>query len=258
MKRGLRATVFVLTGVLISTGAKAVTPDASGNKYQGIVDRNVFNVHPAVPHDDAADRAAREKQQIPKLTLNGITTILGKKMTFITVPATKPGTQPETLMLAEGQAQDDIEVRQIDEKAGVVKVVNHSDEQTLDFEHDGTKPAGPPANPATPVTIPPMPAAPVLPIPQPQPGVNVIRPIRTLPSRSSPFSSGLGGNMSPNANPAQTPLTQEQITTLIEAQRMKYISEGDPTAKILPPTERTQEMLDGMSGGGATPGQAAQ
>lgn len=174
-----RTTIWILACVLVVPGLRAATPDAPRNPYEGIADRNVFDLHAPPPKEDAD--ALKPKTEIPKLTLNGITTILGKKVTFITAPAAKPGAPPTTVMLAEGQAQEEIEVRQIDEKGGVVKVVNHGEEQTLDFEHDGAKPSPPPANVATPLRIPAAAGA------QPS-GMNGIHPLRTLPARSTnPF-----------------------------------------------------------------------
>src|SRR5215469_9375441 len=156
MKRYGNILAWLLASALTSVGAQAATE----HPYSAIVDRNVFNLHPPPPPVDPSE-LAKNKVQIPKLTLNGITTILGKKIVFLTMPATKPGGQPQSLMLAEGQAQDEVEAKQIDEKAGVVKVNNHGEDQTLDFDHDGTKPAAPSGNPASPaMTIPPVPAAP--------------------------------------------------------------------------------------------------
>jgi hypothetical protein len=259
MKRHRKILIWILASALTGFGARAVSSDPPSNKtaggsadmatrpYSSIVDRNVFNLHPPPPPVDPADLAKKDVH-IPKLTLNGITTILGKKIVFITMPATKPGGPPQTLMLAEGQAQDEVEAKQIDEKAGVVKVNNHGEDQTLDFDHDGTKPAGPAGNPASPaITIPPVPAAPAAnTIPMPQPGMNVIRPLRTLPSRSTPLSGGGFGGAMGSANPAtaqaQQPLTSEQNALWIEAQRMKALDENDPVAKILPPTDFTQEI----------------
>src|SRR5579862_7820386 len=193
MKCDGKIAVWTLASALTGFGAQAVTPaTAPTQPYTAIVDRNVFNLHPPPPPVDPSE-LAKNKTQIPKLTLNGITTILGKKMVFLTMPSTKPGGAPETLMLAEGQGEDEVEAKQIDEKAGVVKVNNHGEEQTLDFEHNGTKPAGPAGNPATPFTMPPVPAAPPAnTIPIPQPGMNVIRPLRTLPSRTRPLSENNG------------------------------------------------------------------
>jgi murein DD-endopeptidase MepM/ murein hydrolase activator NlpD len=84
---------------------------------------------------------AVKKNDPPKITLNGITTILGKKQSLLTVPGSTPGTRSEDLMLAEGQAQNDVEVREIDEKAGVVKVVNHGVLQTLQVNQGSANPA---------------------------------------------------------------------------------------------------------------------
>lgn len=283
MKRHRKIGVLILASALTCIGARALTPDASGRSgpgsatkpstenesnpasgiadtqesrpYSAIVDRNVFNLHPPPPPVDPAD-LAKNKVQIPKLTLNGITTILGKKIVFLTMPATKPGGPPQSLMLAEGQAEDEVEAKQIDEKAGVVKVNNHGEDQTLDFEHDGTKPAPPPGNPAAPaITIPPVPSAPPNNmIPGPQPGVNVIRPLRTLPSRTTtPFSGGgnssfggssaMGSSMSPAAAQNQQPLTAEEAVLMVEAQRVKAMDEGDAgMSRILPPTDFTPEV----------------
>lgn len=232
-----KIAIWIVAGVLWGAGSEAVTPNPSSDSYQAIVDRNVFNLHPPLAREDLT---AQPKVQIPTLTLNGITTILGNKLAFLTTPPTKPGAHPETLMLAEGQAQDEIEVKQIDEKSGMVKVVNHGEDQTLDFQHNGEKPA---AAPPTPLTIPSNG------IPPPQRGVDKIRPLRTLPSRTTtPFAGGgngggLGGVSSGNGSAqGQTPLTPEQQALIIEAQRMKLMQEGNPAARILPPTAMTPEI----------------
>jgi hypothetical protein len=178
-----------LACVLVGVGVRAAASNPSSDSYQAIVDRNVFDLHAPPPKADAD--ALQPKAQIPKLTLNGITTILGKKVTVITVPPSKPGAPPTTLMLAEGQAQNEVEVRQIDEKAGAVKVINHGEEQMLDFEHDGAKPSPVPAKAATPLAIPPVPTSPQA-TPTSPTGVNAIRPLRTLPLGSTTPLHGSG------------------------------------------------------------------
>jgi hypothetical protein len=212
MKRGGKIEICALIALLLSTGAKATSDTvASAQPYDGIVERNVFNLHPPPPPVNPADLVQHTPP--PKITFTGITTILGKKLAFLTVPASKPGTPPESMMLAEGQAQNGIEVKQIDEKAGVVKVVNHGEAQTLDFDHDGVKVSGAPG-----ATMLPPPSAPP---PNVMPG-NVIRPLRSLPPRTS--------------------LSPEEQTALIEVQRVKYQQENNPMSKILPPTEMTPEV----------------
>ena len=217
MKRGGKIEICALIGILLSPGAKAVGSSNVDRPYDGIVERNVFNLHAPPPPVNPADLI--QKQPPPKVTFTGITTILG----------TKPGALPESMMLAEGQAQNDIEVKEIDDKAAVVKIVNHGEAETLDFDHDGAKPSGAPAGP---VPNAPMFPRPALPPPNviPNPG-NVIRPIRGLPAR--PFS-GAGDQSS-------APLTPEEQVALIEVQRAKYQQDNDPISKILPPTEMTPD-----------------
>ena len=84
-----------------------------------------------------------------------------------------------------------------------VRVVNHGEEQTLGFDNN------PPAAPSVPVSM----GGPI--------------------DRSSPMQ------MPPPEKPA---LTREQQMLVIEAQRLKAIQDGDPVAKILPPTEFTAEI----------------
>ena len=230
----------MLGSVLLSIGVRAVTPDVAGSPYNGIVERNVFNLHDPPKPPDPADLI--KKDPLPKITLTGITTILGRKVTFLTIPAAKPGGVAESFMLAEGQAQNEIEVKQIDEKAGVVKVSNHGEAQSLDFDHDGAKPVGPPPPAIQPPTFP------RAGLPPPQPVLRPLRPFnQNQGQRNVPLSrngSAIDNAMAPmngaSQNQSQAPLTAEQATALIEIQRMKMQQEGDPTAQIMPPTEMTQ------------------
>lgn len=167
-----RVTTLWVTCILACASVKAVVPDTAPDPYQAIVDRNVFDLH--APAANVSAESSRQTKPIPKLTLNGITSILGTKLAILTVPATQPRTPPETVMLAEGQAQDEVEVKQINEKSGAVNVINHGEEQTLDFEHDGTKPAPSAATPANPGALQIPPANGYRP--------NIIRPLRTLQS----------------------------------------------------------------------------
>ena len=189
MKRAAKTTIWVLLVALLSAGARAIAPDATVNQYNGIADRNVFNLHSPSVRESPVPEPPKPP---PTVTLDGITTILEKKIVILTVAPTKPGSAPHTLMLAEGQAEDDVEVTSIDEKAGVVKVINHGESETLDFDYNGTKPvATGPGTPATRVTIPPIPAA--APVNN-QPFPDVIRPIRTIPTRSPGGPLGGGSN----------------------------------------------------------------
>jgi hypothetical protein len=158
MSRGGKTLVAILIVFVLVTGAKALSPDAADNPYQAIVERNVFGLKPP----PVIDTNTPIIQPAAKITLTGITTILGKTQALMSVQtAGKP--QPEFFMLTEGQRAGEIEVLEIDEKGGTVKVTNQGIAQTLDFKSDGAKlqaalpgipPPGlpgippPPANPA--------------------------------------------------------------------------------------------------------------
>jgi hypothetical protein len=165
----------------------------------------------------------------------------------MTIPA-KPGQPIQNLMLAEGQAQEGIEVLQIDETAGVVRVKNQGIEQTLDFLNNGAKPvSGPAPTFQVPAPIPaqPMPSGGA---PQFNPGSG--RP--QLPSRNlrmpgaanqSSMRSATPMNVNGNApGQSQPSLSPEEQAVLIEAQRLRYRQQGNPIANILPPTEMTPEL----------------
>lgn len=169
--------VCIVGGLAFSTAVLAVpvdTSEASDNPYQSIVDRNVFSLKPPMP---PADPAEVNKPTVVKITLTGMTTILGNKRVLMKTapPPGKPGEGPkseQSYILTEGQREGDIEVIEIDEKGGSVKVNNAGTIQTLTFEKDGAK------LPATvaPPGVPGIPGAPVI------PGVPVAHPAGAPPS----------------------------------------------------------------------------
>lgn len=258
MKFGGKIEICALIGIFLAAGAKGVEKDESTQPYQGIVERNVFNLHAPPPPINPADLVKHEPP--PKITFTGITTILGRKLAFLTIPGAKPGAPPDSMALAEGQAENDVEVKQIDDRAGIVKVINHGEVETLDFEHNGAKPAPPPANVPHVTTLPPPGAPPPGVI---RPPANVIRPLRSLPTRGAPFSengNGEGGAVGQGAFGGQSaaPLTPEEQVALIEVQRVKYQEENNPIAKLLPPTELTPDTTGGQPGAPGAPGPAPQ
>jgi hypothetical protein len=254
MNFGGKTEICLLVGVLLSAPAIAVTPATADSPYNAIVERNVFNLHAPPPPVNPADLV--KKTPPPKITLTGITTILGQKKTFLTTPPVKPGAPPESVMLAEGQAMYEIEVKRIDEKAGVVEVINHGEPQTLDFEHDGAKPSGAPAaaNNPQPMSMPPPAPAPANVSSLPLPGT-AIRPLRSLTPRSdnnNNNNNGFGGGMGASANTSvqgQSTMTPEEQVALIEIQRVKLRSENNPMHAIFPPTELTPEANGEQPGG---------
>lgn len=245
-----RKYISVLSACLLCAArARAVTPDSEAGPYQGIVVRNAFNLKPPTPPPSPE----ANKPPPLKITLTGITTILGKKIAMMTAPPEKPGTPPESFMLGEGEAQNDIEVIEINENAGVVKIKNHGVDEPLDFEHNGAKPAAAPAMPG-PMTMPGVMPGSLPGVARPMPPLNgmPVRPIRMpgMPNASAATPGGFGGvsPATPNAGSPQ-PLTAEQQAVLIELQRDKYKEQGSPVANLLPPTQFSQQPNAGPAAG---------
>lgn len=121
-------------------------PNAGSGTFQQIPKRNVFGLkEPEQPSPTNAP------PQIPRLILTGITTILGNKRALLKEqPLAQPGRTADpakdiSYILTEGQREGSVEVLQIDEKVGSVKVLNSGVIMTLTFEKDGAKlPVTPP------------------------------------------------------------------------------------------------------------------
>src|SRR5436190_4479094 len=131
---------------LMIFNSSAITSDSTAqNPYQPIVDRNIFGLKDPPPPPNPDD--LKPKVQGPKITLTGIITFGSKRALMKAIMPGKPGEggkpaapAEQSFMLAEGQAEDQIEVIAIDEKAGTVKVNNFGTEQTLNFTDNGLKP----------------------------------------------------------------------------------------------------------------------
>ncbi len=141
----------LLAGVLpifVCANAGAVVPSNDPRAFDGIPSRNVFGLRAA-----QQPSVSNPPPTLPKLILQGITTILGNKRALLKEePATQPGAKAPSkgedlsMILTEGQRQGDVEVLQIDEKLGSVKVSNSGTVMTLTFDKDGAKlPSSPPA-----------------------------------------------------------------------------------------------------------------
>jgi len=263
MKRTGTIALGVMAALAGSAAVSAVTPEPLATPYEGIVDRNAFGLKPppAPPDPEAA------KPPPVKITLTGITTILGNKRALMKTPPPpgktgEPSKGDQSYILTIGQREGDIEVLDIDEKAGSVKVNNAGAVVTLTFEKDGAK------LPAT--TAPPiggMPGVPAVPggLPAPggvgvpayngggNPGFSVpTRTLRTTPTPGvvNPAGGAAGGvpglpNYAGGQNRAQqiteqiasqqqSGMSPEQQMLMLEAQR--EMNRNNPKFPPLPPT----------------------
>lgn len=120
--------------------------------------------------------------------------MLGNKRALLSVAV--QGKPPENYILTEGQREGDVEIVQIDEKSGVVKIKNQNVDQTLDFKTDGAK-TQPMANPV------PMPGM-VPPLNPQAPGNPGVIPPPRIPTRTL----RLPGNPPPGPNSENPPQPQ--------------------------------------------------
>jgi hypothetical protein len=237
---------------------RALTPD---NPYQAIVGRNVFSLKPPPLPPNPEDLVKKEPP--PKIKLQGLTTILGRRQVLCKVmmpakPPERPQPQEMSLVMSEGDRQGEIEVVEINDEVGSVKFKNHDVVQLLNMKDDADKPviaAAPPGLPpgALPGMLPgAQPSA--LPALPPPPTFNPGAPNTTttmggspIPQRMLRASPTVGGlpaptGMTPQAAQAaqvQSPFSHEEQQVLIEAKRKYYEEQGDPRGKMLPRTSLT-------------------
>lgn len=182
-----------------------IIENPTGNPYQGIVDRNVFGLRPPPPPPDPE----LSKPPPPKITLTGITTILGNARALMKTPppAGKPGEASkgeQYYTLSVGERQGDIEVLEIDTTGGSVKVNNAGSIVTLTFDKESGKGGGG----AMGGGVPPPPGA----VPPPMPGAGGFgAPAAggptgfSMPTRTVRAAGGFGqpaGTEAPGVQPA--------------------------------------------------------
>jgi hypothetical protein len=197
MKHGKAMLICTVAGLAVSAVAKDDTSDSSGNPYQAIVARNVFGLKPPAPPPDPE----ANKPPPPKIFLTGITTIFGNKRALLKLtPPAKPGepAKEEAFTLGEGQREGELEVLEIDEKAGTVKVNDYGTVLSLNFDDNGIKMPGTPAPGAAPGGAPRPgfvpPAAGANPYVPPGAAGGMGRPMRLPPpvgAAASPASAGM-------------------------------------------------------------------
>ncbi len=138
MKRGEQTLLCILSILVLGADTRAVSSDSPDAPYEGIVARNLFGLKPPEKPPGPEDN----KPPPPKITLNGITSILGRVQVLFKASLSPKLGEPAkemSFVLSAGQSENEIEVLDIDEKAGIVKFNNHGTIQSLDLEKDGAK-----------------------------------------------------------------------------------------------------------------------
>lgn len=239
MKRFWKIGVCFASGLVLNTGLCADNHVSPNNPYVPIVVRNIFGLNPPQPVDTTAPEPPSN------ITPNGIMTIFGTTQVLFKVAIPPRPPEPATeksYILSEGQRQDDIEVTRIDEKAGIVTFNNHGVVQRIPLVK------APPITTPTPVVMNSGFAAPgAAPNSYYNGGGNGGGNFARFGNRSgqNPGLGNNGGNSGGNlgsastgstAGPARSQFSPEEQMIMIAAQHAQAQQNGDPIARIFPPT----------------------
>jgi hypothetical protein len=158
----IRIILAIGGGLALAGAAQAETGDAIMQSYMSIVDRNAFALRPPPPPPPDPSTSA-PPAQIVNVVFTAISNVNGNKKAYFKIPGDKPNvfTYPA---LREGEQEGSLKVLEggIDEKTGVVRILNAGVPATLSFDANGNKdigttakPAGPPGAPVAPGMMPP-------------------------------------------------------------------------------------------------------
>ena len=252
MKNGGKTLIFAAGCVVLALATRAevkspaqpepVKTLSRDNPYGAIIERNIFDLHDPPPPDL---NAGKPKEPPANIKLNGITTIFGNSRALFTVNRPGQAGKPPTtrsLMLAERQRSEDLEVLEINPKARTAKIKIDDVESLIHIETNKTASSGPApaAGPAG--------GGPGAHVPGAFPGGGYIpqRPMRGPGAQNDNNNGGVpqrqftGGTTTPQA---QSSLSPEQTYTLMEAQRAQAQASGDPILPlIIPPTPLSQQQ----------------
>jgi hypothetical protein len=243
MKRGGKIAICLAGGLALTAGlhaADGVLTNVSDNPYALIVVRNTFGLNPPPP----PVAAIKDDEPLPKITPNGIISILGKLQVLFKVDSVpKPGkpSEEQSYMLTAGQRQDDIEVVKINEKAAKVTFNNHGTVQELALAEVDNKAAS-----ATTMT----------PYPLNRLGGRFGNRGRNNGSTGPTFGnyspppserpvSQPPVNQSPVNQPSTSQIDPDTQTIMIEAGRLQAQQQGDSSAALFPITELTPSAQSG-------------
>ncbi len=237
-----------------SSGYTPSDTSEPNNPYASIVARNVFGLNPiqvAQPDQDSGPPP-------PKITLTGITTILGPAEALYKVAGVVRDNKPpqdESYMLTEGEGQDDVDVVHIDVNKGLVTFNNHGVTQEIPLQA-GTASGGgsegggppPPNNPfmrrfggPNPANMPPALRARFMQRfgnngNNPNGNNNNFNPAGQFNGsyNNNNNNNTLNNNNGFTSNPSG--LSGDDINALISAQKAAMQNDGDPNAPLMPNT----------------------
>ena len=217
---------FCLAAFGCAIAARAVVNDGS-NPYHPIVERNVFGLK----DPPKIEEPGPPKPPPANITLTGITDVLGRKLALLewvepVIPGQPANTKKNYSTLTEGQREGQIEVLEIDVKAGTVKVNNYGETKTLSFKDNGAK------LPATPFT--PSPVGGI-----PSPVASIPAPLSPQPNTFASTTTTIG--TSAGATPGVKTIPSRQLRLPASAQPQPAATAS--TQQPQPPQLSTEEQL---------------
>jgi len=140
IRRSAKILKCGLASLGLCMGMQAMAANSSSAQYNSITEGNVFRLK-------APEPVQLPGPALPKIILKGIMTVCNRLAVMKVLFPAKPGepAREQSYMLAEGQRDGGIEVLQVDEKAGTVKVNNSGMVMRLSFDKESAKTPGPSA-----------------------------------------------------------------------------------------------------------------
>jgi hypothetical protein len=161
---GEKTMAYLLGFLVFGSISNSLWAASSENPYQGIVQRNVFDVRPP----PAPIVEAPPAPPLPEIWLNGLTDILGRKQALLKVRFPSKPPKEESYIFGEGQREGDIEILAIDVRAGTVKVKNFDTIMNLSVEANSSKLANAPPDVNLVQPVPSFPVRKILKVPLPK------------------------------------------------------------------------------------------
>ena len=209
----------------------------TANPYASIAERNAFGLKPPPPAEPPGAKKSAAEEKAAKIYLTGITRLKGEKKAWFTLTEGKaPNAPAKSVSLKEHQKSGDLEVIEIRDKKGEVRVIHFGEEKTLSFKENKAQ--------SVPINIPnSAPAAAPGAPPQPQPMAPGQPPGPTLAEPPAMgrgrFGRGRGGQPAqpadagavPGQSPTDVAAAIEQAVQTVAEQRAAANQSGFP----LPP-----------------------